>query len=124
MTQKEIRVCEECGTPLIWTFRWDYKERYCLNCGALGDMFLGKNVELTKELKLKERIVNRIWKSLYGKTGDLLPISSGYQKSNCKKCQIEKSHSLHLSKREIRNNKVAEKILNKMIGIFPLNNSL
>ena len=116
--KKEITICENCGTPLIWTFRWDYKEMYCLNCGANGDMFMGKKVEITPELKLKYRVVNKVWKSFYGKNRPLLPMSSGYRKNNCKKCQGGESHSNHLSKKEIRESKVVEKILNRVKGLF------
>ncbi len=60
----KIRVCS-CGTPLIWTFRWPYCEYYCLNCGGRGGMFgIGSNIELTTELKIKQRVVNKIWKSI------------------------------------------------------------
>lgn len=117
MKNEKITVCNNCGTPLIWTFRWDYNELYCLNCGALGDMFMGKKVELTEELKLKNRVVLKIWKSLYGKNRALLPQSNGYKKNNCKKCEKE-YHNFHLSKKEIRDNKVAEKILEKVKHLF------
>jgi hypothetical protein len=116
--KKEITICEKCGTPLIWTFRWDYKEMYCLNCGAMGDMFMGKKVETTPELKLKFKAVNKVWKSLYGKNRPLLPASGGYRKNNCKKCDAGENHSKHLSKKEIRENKVAEKILIRIKGLF------
>ena len=116
--KEEIKICENCGTPLIWTFRWDYKEMFCLNCGALGDMFFGKGVGLTPELKMKYRVVNKIWKSLYGKSGALLPESIGYQKSNCEKCKAGENHHLHLTKKEIRESRVAEKILEKVKSLF------
>src|SRR4030042_5407487 len=115
---KKINICENCGTPLMWTFRWDYNEIYCLNCGALGDMFMGKKVDITPDLKMKYRVVNKIWHSLYGKNKPLLPKSKGYRKDNCDKCQKGQYHSQHLSKKEIRENKIAEKILEKVKGLF------
>lgn len=113
----KITVCDDCETPLIFTFRWAFKEMYCLNCGALGDMFMGKKVRLTDELKLKKRIVDRIWKTLYGREGFLLPVAS-YTIDGCKKCKSGDNHGQHLTNREIRNNKIANKILKKMIGII------
>ncbi len=113
---REIQVCEHCGTPLIWTFRWAYKEYFCMNCGALGDMFMGKEVKITPELKLKSRVVHKIWNSLY-KTGFLLSVAL-YKIDGCKKCDAGQNHGDHLTKREIRNGKIAQRILDKMIGIF------
>lgn len=117
---KEIRICEKCGTPLIWTFRWDYNERYCLNCGGLGDMFLGKDVELTNQLKVKKAIVDGIWKILYFK-GFLLPASGGYRKKKCEKCNnLEHSeyHGQHLTEKEKENNEIAEIVLDNMKMLF------
>jgi hypothetical protein len=114
--EKKIRVCEYCGSPLIFTFRWAYKEYFCMNCGALGDIFMGKDVVLTPELRLKKKIIDKTWNALY-KTHLLLPISR-YKRRNCKLCDEGGEHNEHLTKREIRNGKIAQKILNKMIGIF------
>lgn len=116
--KKEIRICENCRTPLIWTFRWDYNERYCMNCGALGDMFLGKDVPLTHELKIEKAIVDGIWKVLYGNNKPLLPRSGGYRKDKCEKCDKGESHHKHLSKNEIIDNKIAEIVLDNMEMLF------
>lgn len=116
---KEIKVCENCQTPLLFTFRWDYSERYCLNCGALGDMFLGEYAPLTKELRAKEKLVNKIWSALYGKQGFLLPASGKYKKKNCKKCEVEEYHGSHLTRREKLGNQITEKILKRVKFIYP-----
>jgi hypothetical protein len=115
--KEQISICENCGTPLIFTFRWAYKEKFCLNCGSLGDMFMGETVDLTPELKLKYKIVNKIWKALYGKNKPLLPLSQ-YKRKGCKKCEDGGNHNEHLNKKEIRNHKVAEKILKQLERVF------
>lgn len=84
-TERTIRVCDRCATPLIWTFAFAYKERYCLNCGAVGGMMgTGRDVPATRELVFKENIVNAIWKVIYGKKG-LMP-SGVFARVGCKKC--------------------------------------
>ncbi len=97
--QKTIRVCDDCGIPLIWTFAFDYKERYCLNCGLSGGMFgTGTDKPATRELVFKQKLVNAVWKIIYGKKG-LVPKSS--QRCNCKKCDNSSEvHYQHLTKSE------------------------
>lgn len=114
---REITICRDCGTPLLWTFRWAYKEYFCMNCGGTwGMMGAGISVEETPELKLKYRIVKRIWDSLY-KGGLLLPVSR-YTRKDCKKCEAGGDHNDHLTKREIRNNKIGERLLKHYLQIF------
>jgi hypothetical protein len=117
MTKKEIKICDYCATPLIWTFLFPYKEYYCLNCGRTWGMLgAGKNVEITKELILKRNIAETIFKQLHGK-GWLLPQSTyGYTK-----CKVEKNcrnHNEHLTKKEIEWNEVAWKMLEQVKGVF------
>ena len=62
---EEIRVCDNCGVPLLWTFCWAYKERYCLNCGSMGGMMgTGIDVELTPRLKYQDKVINDVWKAI------------------------------------------------------------
>lgn len=112
-----IRVCD-CGTPLIWTFCWAYAERYCLNCGSNSGMMGGGNdVLATKELRFKKKLVDSIWKVLYGKKG-LLP-RSNYQRSNCRKCkELNQDHNNHLSAAEQEWDGIATKYLQTFQGFF------
>lgn len=117
--KKIIRICTNCGCPLIWTFRWAYKERFCMNCGLTGGMMgTGKDVELTPELKLKQRVINKIWSALYSKKNHLLLPIARYKRTGCKKCEAGDDHNEHLTNREIRNGKIAERVLKSMQGIF------
>lgn len=115
--QRTIRVCDDCGVPLIWTFAFDYKERYCLNCGMSGGMLgTGKDVKATKELIFQEKLVNNMWKVIYGKKG-LVPKSS--QRTNCKKCDnSSERHYEHLSKAEKEWDEIARSYLEKLQGFL------
>ncbi|MCL4405213.1 MAG: hypothetical protein M1361_01165 [Patescibacteria group bacterium] len=111
---QEIRVCDNCGVPLIWTFCWAYRERYCLNCGISGAMLgTGEDVELTSELKYEARVIDDIWKAIYK---NLVPRSS-YKRNGCKKCEGE-DHNKHLSRSEIFRDKTATEILKKLAEGF------
>ena len=115
-TEKTIRVCDHCGVPLIWTFAFDYKERYCLNCGASGGMMgTGTDKPATRELIFQKKIVNAVWKVLYGKKG-LVPFSSG--RTNCKKCTGNARHYDHLTKAEQEWDKIARSYLEKLQGFL------
>ena len=116
-SKRYVRVCDECGVPLIWTFAFDYNERYCLNCGAMGGMLgTGEDVPATRELIFQEKIVNALWKILYGKKG-LVPRSS--QRTNCKKChESNEKHYDHLSKAEAEWDKIAREYLKKLQGFL------
>lgn len=110
-----IRVCDNCGVPLIWTFAFDYQERYCLNCGAGGGMLgTGKDVLRTRELIFQKKIVDAIWKVIYDGKG-LVP--TGGRRDGCKKCEVE-NHYHHLSKAEMEWDKIARDYLKKLQGIF------
>jgi len=114
--QKEIKVCPNCESPLIWTFYNAYNEYFCLNChykhGMIG---AGDDIPLTQELRLKEKILKAIWNELYGK-GWLLP-ASNYKKGKCKKCDTT-YHNSHLTKNEIDKNIIAKKMLEKLKHLF------
>src|SRR3990167_3733773 len=80
-----IRICDECGVPMLWTFFIPYCERYCLNCGYAGGMLgTGRNVESTKERILQYRVVNAVFKVLRNKK---LPLGK-FGHSNCKKDNV------------------------------------
>ena len=111
--KKEIRVCDNCGAPLIWTFCWAYKERYCLNCGSMGGMLgTGEDVELTPKLKAQDKVIRDVWKALQKH----LIYRCDYKLDRCKKCQVEgvRTHRDHLSKKEILEDKVATKMLERL----------
>ena len=113
---REIRVCDYCGVPLIWTFCWAYKERYCLNCGRMGGMLgMGTNVKLTPKLKYQYKVIYDVWKAIYK---NLTP-RTDYSHDGCKKCSGA-NHRRHLSKKEILKDKTATKILEKLAeGFLP-----
>lgn len=117
-TSQTIRVCGECGVPLIWTFAFDYKERYCLNCGEGGGMFgTGNDVPATRELIFQKKLVDTIWKKvIYGKKG-LVPKSC--QRSNCKKCDSSSErHYNHLTPTEKEWDEIARKYLQSLQGFL------
>lgn len=114
-TNKTIRVCDDCGCPLIWTFFFAYKERYCLNCGVAGGMMgTGEDVPATRELIFKKKLVDAIWKVLYSNKG-LIPRSE-FSRIGCKKCGND--HREHLSNSEVEWNEIATKYLEKFKGVF------
>lgn len=114
---KTIKVCNTCGNPLIWTFCWAYKEYYCLNCdGHWGMLGAGKDVPETKELRKRDRQLNKLWKVIYKQ---LIPRCDYKKTKGCIKCSSgARSHREHLTKREILSDKVATKILNSLEGMF------
>jgi hypothetical protein len=110
-SKPKIRVCSNCGFPLIWTFAFDYQERYCLNCGNGGGMLgTGDNIPTTRELIFKKKLVDAIWKVIYGKKG-LVPTSS--QRNKCKICDNNRGerHYQHMSKSEKEWDKIARDYL-------------
>ena len=113
-----IRVCDNCETPLIWTFAFPYCERFCLNCGAKGGMLgTGDDVPITKELRFKKRLVDAIWKVIYGKKG-LLPTGQ-FGRSGCKKDNGScGNHQDHLTSSEKEWNEIAIKYLKQVQGLF------
>ena len=115
--QTIIRVCSTCQTPLIWTFAFTGAERYCINCGTTGGMLgFGDDESPTPDLLFKKRLVDNIWKSLYGSKG-LVPHAS--QRTNCKKCTSDSGyHYLHLTKTQKRYDELAREYLVKLKGIF------
>lgn len=119
---KTIRVCDDCGVPLIWTFAFDYQERYCLNCGAMGGMLgTGEDVPATKELLFQEKLVNAVWKIIYKTKKGLVPASA--KKEGCKKCDdTTEKHYRHLTKAEKEWDTIARAYLESLNGfIKPIN---
>lgn len=114
---KTIRVCKLCGTPLIFTLAFDYNERYCLNCGNMGDIFSGKDIKATREMIFKHRLVESIWEVLYSRKG-MVPIGS--LRRNCKKCDKGDRHINHMSKADEEWNRIARGYLARFQGIFDL----
>ena len=116
---KTIRVCDECGVPLIWTFAFDYQERYCLNCGAMGGMLgTGEDVPATRELIFQQRLVNGVWGVIYKTKKGLVPVSAG-RPDGCEKCRTEKGyHYNHLTKAEKEWDTIARAYLKKLRGFI------
>ena len=117
--KQTIRVCDDCGVPLIWTFAFPYKERFCLNCGMKGGMLgTGTDVPLTKELKFQKKLVDAIWEVIYSNKG-LLPTGhfgrSGCKKGNGTSCD---NHRLHLSETEKEWDEIARRYLDRFIGVI------
>jgi len=115
---KQITVCTRCKIPLIWTLLWAYNEYYCINCaGHWGMMDAGHRFDLTPELKAQNKVILRVWKVL---RCNLLGRGS-YGQSNCKKCAEcagSYNHRHHLTKSEIRKDKIATSMLKKLIGAW------
>ena len=113
--KREIKICPDCGCPLIWTFCFAYNERYCLNCGWLGGMMSYDEAEETPDLIATAKIVGRVWDALYGRTG-LLPRSQ-FTKKGCKKC-TDGDHRKHLTAGEKAMDRAATTILKKLRGFY------
>lgn len=113
--KRSIRVCDECGVPMLWTFFIPYCERYCLNCGYAGGMLgTGRDVEATKERILQMKMVEAVFKVLrnkimpggkFGRTGCKKESKDGGYSSSCN------DHGSHLTKSEIEWDKIARKYL-------------
>ena len=80
-------------------------------------MGTGSDVPATRELIFKKKLVDAIWKVLYGKKG-LIPRGE-FGRTNCKKddgnCH---DHREHLTKAEIEWNEIASKYLETFKGVF------
>lgn len=117
MKNKTIRVCDRCETPLIWTFVFDYNERYCLNCGAMGGMLgTGTDLPATRELIFKKKLVDALWKVIYDRKG-LMP-NGKFGRTNCKKETNCYDHRKHLTLSEREWDTIANKYLISLQGIF------
>lgn len=77
-------------------------------------MGVGDRVELTPELKARNEVIQRVWKAISFN----LTIRGAYGKKNCKKCDGRLIHHTHLSKQEIRKNKLATSMLKKLEGAW------
>lgn len=113
--KQEIKVCDDCRIPLIWTFKWRGFEYYCINCGGhWGMLGAGENVGLTPELKKQNKVIKRVWKTLaHHLLGD-----GGYTRIKCKKCLVDRYHHDHLTKSEIRKDRLAMSMLKKLRGAW------
>ena len=107
----EINVCS-CGSPLVYTFAFAYKEYLCLECGNTYGMMGVDSVEATPELKHKQKLYKKLWNIIYG-SGGFLP-RSRYAKRKCKKCTGDNHHE-HLSDTEVMKNEIATMIFKKLI---------
>ena len=111
---KKIKVCYNCGFPLLWTFLYDDAEYYCLRCGSCTGMLGGsKDVEETKELRAQYIVAEKVFEALK-------PFLIGvgcYKKDKCKKCKEGKDeyHTQHLTELEKEKNKIADEMLKDLI---------
>jgi hypothetical protein len=77
----------------------------------------GKKVELTPELKKQEKLILKIWRPI---NKHLIPRSQ-FAKNKCEKCANSDNHynhREHLSKLEIRKDKIATSILLSLRGAW------
>jgi len=77
-------------------------------------MGAGECVDLTPELKAQNKVILRVWNALRCN----LIVRGDFGRSNCKKCTGSFTHRNHLSKSEIRKNKLATSMLKKLIGAW------
>lgn len=117
--KRTVRVCDYCDTPLIWTFAFPYAERFCINCGHKGGMLgTGKDIDATRDVIFKEKLVNALWKVIYGRKG-LIP--TGSQRTNCRRCDTSNEyHCNHLTKAEKEWDSIAREWLKNLEGIFDI----
>lgn len=112
MNDETIRVCDNCGEPMIFTFLFRGCERYCLMCGHAGGMLgTGEDVKLTTELEAKYTVIRKVFKVL---SKYVLP-NDVFYKNECEKCKDCKEHHLkHLTDEERFCNTIARKILGRI----------
>ena len=96
---KQIKVCEFCSKPLIWTFLYAGAEYYCLDCsGRWGMLGAGEDVDVTTKLRAESKVYNDVFKSIekhYFGTGS-------FTKKNCEKCKSgnDRCHTQHATEYE------------------------
>ena len=108
---KEIRVCN-CGGPLMWTMHVAYAEYYCMHCGdSFGMMGSGKDVEETPELRHRQKLYSRVFKTI---RKDLLP-NCKFGRVGCKKCVgSDRNHLAHATKSELAKSEQAYELLKQI----------
>lgn len=111
MKQTQIKVCYDCGFPLLWTFFVDGAEYYCLNCGRSTGMLGGGNdVPITPELRARQRIAKDVFKALrkhlFG--------SGRYKLGRCKKCKTSEYHFQHITQKEVECDRFADELLKRL----------
>lgn len=61
-----MKICKDCGYPIITAFCVAYKEMICFNCGNTYEMLNGcKRVEETPELLEKQKEMEEIKTKVY-----------------------------------------------------------
>ena len=94
MKEDKINVCNSCKNPVVGTFMFSGAELYCPSCGAKGDIFWGELVEVTPELKEKQKLIHR----KFNEAREHVHSGGGMMK-DCRKCNKE-AHQYHLTKKE------------------------
>jgi hypothetical protein len=112
--KKQITICSNCKIPLIWTFKWAYNEWFCINCGGHWGMMGRDSTELTPELKVQDKVIQRLWKVISFN----LVVRGAYGRDDCKKCNGGFTHHTHLSLSEKRKDKLATSMLKKLKGAW------
>ena len=105
---KEIMVCNEHETPLIWTFAFAYAEYFCMAGNHAGGMLgTGHKVEATPELLELKALYNRRWGQLKKHI-----VAGRFKRRDCEKCEgSTEDHNDHLTDDEIRRSAMALKKL-------------
>lgn len=76
----------------------------------------GKDIDATRDVVFKEKLVNALWKVIYGRKG-LIPTDS--QRNNCKRCTASNEyHRNHLTKAEKEWDTIAREWLKNLEGTF------
>lgn len=101
---KEIMVCNQHETPLIWTFTFPYSEYFCMYGNHSGGMLgTGHKVELTPKLKKLKTLYNRRWGQL-----KKYIVVGRFFRGDCPKCaNFKEEHNYHLTDDEKRRSVMA-----------------
>lgn len=100
---KEIFVCNEHETPLIWTFAFPYAEYFCMAGNhAMGMLGAGHKVPATPELLKLQALYNRRW----GQLRKHIVVSKFWRK-DCPQCVGDESHNYHMTDAEQRRSDMA-----------------
>lgn len=96
---KEIMVCDQHKTPLIWTFAFSGAEYFCMAGNHAGGMLgTGSRVKATPKLLKLHALYNRRWGQLRKHI-----VASNFKRGSCEKCQkTDQYHNDHLTDEERR----------------------
>ena len=107
---ESIRVCEGCENPLVWTFIHAGCEYYCPSCGAMGDMFMGKDIHYPRKPLIEKAKRIKAQFSRYRKH----IISGGAMRDGCEKCFKNEPHIHHATPEEMKAHQAGLRGLERM----------